>query len=229
MNFFRKQISDFERETDGKGKNIFPFSACTWEDIGRNEIVMQKDSAFELQGTGFELFTSQSLGSDETILVGKDLADIKGDISFARVSLIELDENEDEQKAHDIVRKIEYIKYHYFPKGYMIRTNSLSSAENVRVSKKALKDGISFEHIGNMLISKYKENKNVKAVKIFFITDPSVNYGNLQKLAEKNSNVIEALDHVIRDLNLDCDACKLKAICDEVEGMKELHFKNAMK
>ena len=190
---------------------------------------MQKDSAFELQGTGFELFTSQSLGSDETILVGKDLADIKGDISFARVSLIELDEIEDEQKAHDIVRKIEYIKYHYFPKGYMIRTNSLSSAENVRVSKKALKDGISFEHIGNMLISKYKENKNVKAVKIFFITDPSVNYGNLQKLAEKNSNVIEALDHVIRDLNLDCDACKLKAICDEVEGMKELHFKNAMK
>ena len=137
MNFFRKQISDFERETDGKEKNIFLFSACTWEDIGRNEIVMQKDSAFELQGTGFELFTSQSLGSDETILVGKDLADIKGDISFARVSLIELDEIEDEQKAHDIVRKIEYIKYHYFPKGYMIRTNSLSSAENVRVSKKA--------------------------------------------------------------------------------------------
>jgi hypothetical protein len=25
-------------------------------------------------------------------------------------------------------------------------------------------------------------------------------------------------------VNLDCDTCNLKAICDEVEGMKALHF-----
>ncbi|MDE5995222.1 MAG: hypothetical protein K2G60_06885, partial [Oscillospiraceae bacterium] len=184
---------------------------------------------YELQGTGFDLFTSSKIGADETIVIGEDLPNIKGDISFARVSLIELDDIEDEQKAHDTVRKIEYIKYHYFPKGYMIRTNSLSSAENVRVSKKAIKNKISFEAVGNLLISKYKENSAVKAVKVFFITDKTVNFSALKALSEKNSEVIEALDHVIRDLNLDCNTCKLKAICDEVEGMKELHFKNAMK
>lgn len=229
MNFFEKQISEFKSEINEKGKQTFPFSACTWEDIGRNEIVMQKDSAFELQGTGFELFTSDKLNGDETVLIGPDLKNIKDNVSFARVSLIELEETTDEQKAHDVIRKIEYIKYHYFPKGYMVRTNSMSSAENVRVSKKALKKGISFEQIGNMLISKYKENANVKAVKVFFITDSTVNFDTLKNIAEKNSNIIEALDHVIRDLNLDCNTCKLKVICDEVEGMKELHFKNAMK
>lgn len=229
MKFFDKQISEFECEIKGKEKKAFPFSGVLWEDAGRNEIVMQKEAAYELQGTGFELFTSAKIGADETIVIGDDLSKIKGNISFARVSLIELDGIEDEQKAHDTVRKIEYIKYHYFPKGYMIRTNSLSNAENVRVSKKAIKNKISFEAVGNLLISKYKENSAVKAVKVYFITDKTVNYSALKALSEKNSEVIEALDHVIRDLNLDCNTCKLKAICDEVEGMKELHFKNAMK
>ena len=228
MKFFDKQISEFENEIQGKQKTVFPFSKKIWEDAGRNEIVMQKESAYELQGTGFELFTSNKIGSDEVIVIGDDLRNIKDNVSFARVSLIELDDIQDEQSAHDTVRKIEYIKYHYFPKGYMVRTNSLSSQENVRVSKKAIKDKISFEAVGNLLISKYKENPAVKAVKVYFITDKTVNFPAVATIAEKSSEITEALDHVIRDLNLDCNVCKLKAICDEVEGMKELHFKNAM-
>ncbi|MCH5170734.1 MAG: hypothetical protein J1F24_05550 [Oscillospiraceae bacterium] len=228
MKFFDKQISEFEAEIQSKEKVVFPFSDNMWEDVGRNEIVMQKESAYELQGTGFELFTSKKIGADEVIVIGDDLRKIKGNVSFARVSLVELDDIQDEQSAHDTVRKVEYIKYHYFPKGYMVRTNSLSSQENVRVSKKAIKDKISFEAVGNLLISKYKENSAVKAVKVFFITDKTVNFSSLKAIAEKSSEITEALDHVIRDLNLDCNVCKLKAICDEVEGMKELHFKNAM-
>ena len=229
MKFFDKQISEFENEIQGKQKTFFPFSKKIWEDAGRNEIVMQKESAYELQGTGFELFTSNKIGSDEVIVIGEDLRNIKDNIPFARVSLIELDDIQDEQSAHDTVRKIEYIKYHYFPKGYMVRTNSLSSQENVRVSKKAIKDNISFEAVGNLLISKYKENAAVKAAKVLFITDKTVNFPAIAAIAEKSSEITEALDHVIRDLNLDCNVCKLKSICDEVEGMKELHFKNAMK
>ena len=229
MRFFDKQISEFEAEIEGREKTVFPFSDNMWEDVGRNEIVMQKEAAYELQGTGFELFTSNKIGADEVIVIGDDLRNIKENISFARVSLVELDSIQDEQSAHDTVRKIEYIKYHYFPKGYMVRTNSMSNAENVRVSKKAMKDKISFEAVGNLLISKYKENPAVKAVKVFFITDKTVNFPTIAAIAEKSSEITEALDHVIRDLNLDCNVCKLKAICDEVEGMKELHFKNAMK
>lgn len=229
MRFFDKQIGEFQREIDGKSKSVFEFHGKLWEDAGRNEIVMQRDAAFELQGTGFELFTSEKLSDDGVVVIGKDLKDLKDKSPFARVSLIELDDISDEQTAHDTVRKIEYIKYHYFPKGYMVRTNSLSFAENVRVSKKAIKDGISFEKVGSLLISKYRENSAVKAVKVFFITDKTVDYSKVQGLSEKSREITEALDHVIRDLNLDCNTCKLKAICDEVEGMKELHFKNAMK
>ncbi len=229
MKFFDKQIREFKDEIEEKEKSFYPFSGNAWEDAGRNEIVMQKETAFELKGTGFELFTSENIGGDGVIVVGGELDTFKENTPFARVSLIEIDGIEDEQTAHDAVRKIERVKYRYFPKGYMIRTNSMSNAENVRVSKQAVKDGISFEKVGSLLISKYKENPSVKAAKVFFITDKTVNFSALDSLSEKCRDVAAALDHIIRDLNLDCNTCKLKAICDEVEGMKELHFKNAKK
>lgn len=229
MRFYDKPIGEFKDIISGKAETSFAFCGKKWEDAGRNEIVMQRDTAFELQGTGFELFTSEKIGEDKIVVIGKDLKNLGDKSEFARVSLIELDDISDEQTAHDTVRKIEYIKYHYFPKGYMIRTNSLSCEENIRVSKKAIKDGISFEKVGSLLISKYKENPAVKSVKVFFITNGTVDYSALRALSEKSREITETLDHVIRDLNLDCNTCKLKAICDEVEGMKELHFKNAVK
>ena len=31
---------------------------------------------------------------------------------------------------------------------------------------------------------------------------------------------------LLRDIRMDCSSCKLQPICNEVEGLKELHFKN---
>jgi hypothetical protein len=31
----------------------------------------------------------------------------------------------------------------------------------------------------------------------------------------------------MQNINFDCSTCNLKPICDEVEGMRELHFKNS--
>ena len=32
---------------------------------------------------------------------------------------------------------------------------------------------------------------------------------------------------IMKNLIMDCKACNLKEVCDEVEGMKELHFAQA--
>jgi CO dehydrogenase/acetyl-CoA synthase beta subunit len=188
-----------------------------------------RESAYELDGIGFNLVTSQDIDNDEISVIGDDLGAIAGDRKFARVAIIQIDDVDDEQKAYDLIRKIEYVKYHYFPKGYMIRTSSQGHKEVVRVSKSAVASGISFEQIGNLLINKFKENKAVKAVKIVFITDKSVDYKQLEKLARKNHDITETLNHIMNSVNFDCTTCNLKPICDEVEGMKELHFKTAMK
>jgi hypothetical protein len=33
------------------------------------------------------------------------------------------------------------------------------------------------------------------------------------------------LNHIMDGLATDCSVCSFKQVCDEVEGMKELHFK----
>lgn len=61
---------------------------------------------------------------------------------------------------------MDFVKYHVFPKGYMIRTSSESNREQVRLSSAALKKGISFRAVGNDFIRQYKQNPNILAVKL---------------------------------------------------------------
>lgn len=228
MNFFddllkavEDYISDFDRKVCQTGR--------VWEDVGRNEVVLQRDSQYELDGVGFNIVTSADIGDDEIIIIGDDLNEITSDRKFARISLIQINDVDDEQKAYNLIKKIEYAKYHYYPKGFMIRTSSSSHNEIVRVSKSALSKGLSFEGVGNILINKYKAIDAVCAVKLIYITDNGADYDWLEKLAKHNYDIAETLNHVMNNVNFDCNTCNLKAICDEVEGMKELHFKNSMK
>jgi CO dehydrogenase/acetyl-CoA synthase beta subunit len=199
----------------------------SWEDVGHNQVILQKETLFELDGVGFNLLTSSAI-DDSVVVVGKDLQVIKGNTKFARICFIEFEEQEEIQKTYNLIRKIEYTKYHFFPDGYMIRTSSKAHKENVRVSKTAVKKGIDFQKIGNLLINKFKENPAVKGVKVVFVTEDAVDFSVLESLSRKNHEITETLNQVMNNLAFDCDTCNLKAICDEVEGMRELHFKSSM-
>lgn len=227
MNFFKSMIDELVQLIGDLPKKSYPYSeGSAWTDVGYSQVIMQRDTAYELRGTGFNLVTPSEI-NDEVVVTGDNLDKINTDRKFARISLIQLDEADDEQKLYNLIRKVEYVKYHYFPDGYMIRTTSRSHKEAVRVSKKALKNGISFEKTGNLLIKKYKENPLVKAVKVIYVTDPIADFDTLEAIAQKSNTITEALNHVMNSVNFDCDTCKLRPVCDEVEGMKELHFKNS--
>lgn len=226
MEFFDSLISRAIDLTRGLTKIDYAYEPHkAWRDIGFNQVILQKHSAFELSGTGFNLVTSSDIESGITV-IGSELCDIKKDCSFTRISLVQIDEQESEQKAYNLIRKIEYVKYHYFPDGYMIRTSSRSHKEAVRVSKDAVKSGISFQLVGNLLIDKYKANTAVKAVRVIFITTDKADHKAFEDMAQKNNAITETLNHVMNSVNFDCDTCNLKPICDEVEGMRELHFKS---
>ncbi len=226
MNFFDDLLNEVKLcLSDLTSRSYSP--DIVWNDIGKNELVLQRDMAYELDGVGFNLVTSKPIGDDGVIVYGSDLNEITRGTKFCRISVIEIDDVDDEQKAYNLIRKIEYAKYHYFPEGFMIRTASSSHKEIARVSKSALGRGLSFAGIGSILINKYKENSAVKAVKVIYITDRSVDYDRLTKLAKRNYDITEALNHIMNNITFDCKSCNLKPICDEVEGMKELHFKNA--
>ncbi len=226
MEFFDSLIRQASEINKGLAETEYDYDCNNaWKDLGVNQVILQKHSAFELKGTGFNLVTSAPV-KDGITVIGKELCDIKKDCSFTRYTIVQIDEQESEQKAYNLIRKIEYVKYHYFPDGYMIRTTSRSHQEAVRVSKQAIKNGISFENVGNLLIGKYKENPAVKGVRVVFITSEEADHKALEMLAQKNNSITETLNHVMNSVNFDCDTCNLKPVCDEVEGMRELHFKN---
>lgn len=227
MKFFDSLIEETEKLISSLPQKSYPLSD-SWKDAGGNQVIMRRDSAAELDGVGFNLVTSKKIG-DEIIVVGDDLSNISGERRFARIAIIEIDATEDEQAAYKLIKKIEYVKYHCFPDGYMSRSTSRSHKEAVRVSKEAVKKGIGFHNAGSLLIEKYKEIPAVKGVKLIFITDPRADFVKAETIASRYHEIAETLNHVMNSINFDCDTCNLKAICDEVEGMKELHFKNSGK
>lgn len=224
MEFFDSLINDVKTLFGEAQKKEYPFSpAEAWHEENHSGIILQRDCAYELKGTGFNLVTSSAC-EDKILLFGDDLNEIKGDCSYARICLVSVEADVDGQKAHDLIKKIEYVKYHCFPEGYMMRSTSGTNKEAIRVSKNVINMGISFHKIGSLLIKKYKEIPEVKSVAVLFVTDKNSDFSALARIAEKSSEITKALNRIIESLMVDCDSCNLKPICDEVEGMRELHF-----
>ncbi len=227
MKFFDSLIIETEKLTSPFPEKRFS-KGTPWRDSGQNQIIMRRDTAFELEGVGFNLVTSSEV-SDGIVVVGDDLGEIKDNRRFARICVVQIEDVGDDQKEYNLIKKIDYVKYHTFPEGYMMRSTSRSHKEAVRVSKNAIKDGADFIKIGSLLVEKYKEIPAVKGVKVIFITDTKADYRSAERIADKNYAIAETLNHVMNNINFDCNTCNLKAICDEVEGMKELHFNKADK
>jgi len=205
--------------------------ASAWHDLGESELVMLRDAAFELGGgscpsANFTCVTSDEslVPKDEILLYGKDLPELHGDVSFARLAFLLSDDlGGDDEAAYQAIRDMEFVKYHVFPKGYMVRISSESNREQVRLSKTAVQRGVDFRKIGAAYIRGYHKNPHVKRVQIVFVTDNAV-VAELAKTAKKVDDITKTLTHILEGIPTDCGSCNLKPICDEVEGMREMHF-----
>jgi hypothetical protein len=233
MELYNSLIKETKAQLEGLSCKTWDYSpANRWKDLGSSELVLQRDAAFEMgaQGKGsanYVLFTSSSelVNKDQVILYGPDMNEIKGDCDFARIVLLRVGVLDDDDEAvYRTLKDIEFAKYHVYPEGYMVRMSPESSREQVRVSKKAISGGISFKSIGASYVAEYKKDANVLNATVIFITNPKADYAGLQTLAKKSVAVTGTLTHILEGLPTDCSVCSLKDICDEVEGMKELHF-----
>ena len=203
-----------------------------WPDLGSAELVLQSDAAYELGASGLGsanyICTTSSpdlISKDQVILYGKDLKELKSDTPFARIVLLRVGVLEgDDDEVYRAIKDIEFSKYHVYPDGYMVRMSPESHREQIRVSKTAIRKGINFAEVGFRYISQYKKNENVINATVIFITDPSVDYKALVENAKKVDAITNTLNHIMEGLPTDCNVCQLKDICDEVDGMKELHF-----
>ena len=233
MELYNTLFQDTRSFLDGKTPKAWDYAErdC-WTDIGSSELVMQRDAAYELGASGhgsanYVLFSSNPdfVNKDQVLLYGPDLRDIKGDCDFARIVLLRVGVlDDDNEKVYRILKDIEFAKYHVYPEGYMVRISPESYREQIRVSKQAIRRGISFRSIGCSYIKAYKKDANVLNATVIFVTAPGLNYAGMKDTAKKASDITNTLTTILEGIPTDCSVCSLKGICDEVEGMKELHF-----
>ena len=205
----------------------------TWPENADFEMIFQKDVAYELGGgkamsANLTCVTEDPalFDGDQVFVYGPDLPEIQGDVSYARICevLVESPAEEDSSQILKLLQDIEFEKFHVYGKGFMMRTSGQSAREPVRVSKQALQDGISFEKLGNTFISHYKKNPSVRAVRVSFITLDSFDYEKLSQEAKTALEIRNSLSKIQKGLPTECSICDIREICNEVEGLRELHF-----
>lgn len=239
MKLYDEIISDILKSLDGYDAKELPVGNAAdpasrdWQDAGKAMMILQADMAYELGGhnlpaIGNTLVTTQSnlVPQDEIILIGKDLPEIKEDIPYARIAIVRVAEDSigTGNKLYNTIQSIGYFRYHIYPLGFMLRVSSSNDRESVRVASNALEQGLNFTAIGNAMQKALHLHKEVEAVKIIFITDPNVDYAWLQDGLKKTKQITATIDHMLKDVNMDCESCGLQEICDEVEELREMHF-----
>lgn len=211
-------------------KKELPCSTKELQNGSKNDIIFGRDTAFELGGSQKPCVSTLAVSSDmhfsnKAYLVGRDLPQITGDSPFGKIVFVEIDEQTDDDTAFNTVKELEQVKYKFFVRGFMTRASALNMREQIRVGKNAVKSGVSFADYGQKLIDTFLQNEKVKSVEVVFLTDFD-GYRELNSVAEKIKETTSALNHILDNVMFDCSTCNLKPICDEVEGMKELHQKH---
>lgn len=160
-----------------------------------------------------------SASDRKVMLYGPDLPELKGDVPYARVMLVNIREEfaAEEYKLYNLFRSIEYIRYHVNPKGYMPRISTAQCREQVRVSGDAVRDGLDFFKVGRVYGDACLKHPAVESAETVFITLDGFDYKALQDLFHRAERITMSLEHSLNHLNMDCTTCNLRRVCDEAE------------
>lgn len=234
MNLYKKTIDEAEVLLSPYTQKELPLES-SWKESEEKVFLFAEDAkvnlgASHLPSAYFYGYSNEEgfLGKDSISVIGKDLSELSGDVPFSHIFLFEIeDENtEKDQEYYRIFRNIEYRRYKVNPEGYMLKVNTNLLREGAYVSKEAIEGKISFKDIGMSFLSQFKKEKHVRYVRQIFITDSSFPHDKLLKLSQESEGITVALDHIMKKLKMDCRTCSFKDICDEIEGMRELHKAN---
>ena len=234
MKLYDETIKCIMSSLEGATLKQLDIANANWADAGDHNLILRADMAYELGGGTHPAVSAMGVTAntelvpaDEVYILGPNLSEIKADQPYARVALVRVAEDSlgDGNVLYNAIRKIEYVRYHINPEGYMTRISASNGREPVRVSAEAIKKGLGFAQVGKLFLDTYHENKNIEAVKLIFITDPDFDYKSLSEQSRHLEEITGTIDHIFKNVMMDCGSCSLQKVCDEVEGLRELHFK----
>ena len=200
----------------------------------KNAILFRDETAFELGGGGNPaacgfLFGDLPPGPDEIRLWGPDLSELRGDTPYAHFTVVELKADAKEALYAETLKEIAFKAYQLSPAGFHIRVSPSAGREQARVSKEALgkTPPLSLMNVGSSLIRLLKLHPAVGRVTTVYATRAELDHAAFAALARKSKQIANALESAYGMNELDCAACSMKPVCDEIEGLRELHAKRA--
>lgn len=197
-----------------------------------NQFIFENDKAYELGanpfcGVALNLLTDEDI-NDEIYLIGEDLDKINSNKNYARIVIASIDKSliDKGNNLFNNIHKFDYVKFHFALKGIMVRESPFKHKETLLVSKSSLKDNqLNFSILGSYMINKYKSLPFVKNVKIIFVNDDVYKYDEINLIRDKCENITKALDHITKNIKMDCHTCSLQTLCNEVEKKVNEDFK----
>ncbi len=224
-------------------QNVLDQSGCEPRDLSVNkewkkqtdgELILRSDMAYELGGGEYPAYSGtvflSGAGQDQVLLYGPDLPEITQDVPYTRLAVIGIaDHIQADQAGYDRMKQIEYTRYRMQMAGYMMRISAARHREMVRISRKELKAGINLAQVGASMVAAYHSHPDVEWVRIYFVTTPVVNCQQLEHQVMLADGVMESLNEIFQNLEMNCGSCGLRTVCDEVEGLREMHFSRSNK
>jgi CO dehydrogenase/acetyl-CoA synthase beta subunit len=227
------QITDFmSRRCQGQSVATFHYdgTGCQWPAGGQKNIVLGQDTGVEL-GNPRQESLSLMLWADKHALIhdgritviGPDLPDAKGrSLPFAKIVMVAV-HGFDEGNTCDRWQEMDLLRFDIDLAGYMMRAVSQYQREWSRVSRDALEKGISFSILGSVLMDRMKEKEYIDGVEILFVTESPDAVRELREVANGAMAIIGTLNRMNEEIEADCPTCDYRAVCDAVDGLREMH------
>jgi CO dehydrogenase/acetyl-CoA synthase beta subunit len=200
-----------------------------WPSEKNRNLVLGQDTAVELgnpkdTSTSFLLWVNdpEKVKNGRITVVGPDLPQLNGQqVPFGKVVIVDASDF-DEENSYDRFREMELLRYDIHLKGYMMRGVSQQQREWSRVSKAAINNGFSFQHLGGALIDQFSQMPYVRSVETIFITSSKEDVLEMQKTSNSIGHLISAMNKMAEEMSFDCDECEYSEVCGDVEELRSM-------
>ena len=221
-----------KKETAGDVRHMDMADAPAWPAAGNRDIVLSADTGLELGGPRADSFSLVLWTHDRGRIrdgritrIGAELSQHAGKsrtaVPYAKIALLACD---DFEAAHTYERCMELslAAYEVSLQGYMMRAAAQDNKEWIRISGKALENGLSLHIAGCALLSAYKQKDYVRAAELVTAAAGPFEIHRLREICEDAVQYVDAMRKMSEEMRFDCSTCEYRDVCDQVSELKAM-------
>ncbi len=229
MGLFNETISDLNGWLEGKrlagNLRVCEVLPSVWPQ--EKSIILKADMGMELgepsQGSLSVLVwdTNDSRETeDEIFIVGPEIVEANSEaLPLARLVIVQGDFADEYESYRELLEAA----YDLDLRG--VTSRSLPSRQEIwlRVSRTALREGLSLQVMGSALVQRLKALDSVRSVRVIFVTAGKEEIRELRAAADRARTIVDALVKMYDEMNFDCEECEYVEVCDEVGELRMIH------